>query len=101
MPPANLARKSDLVARRRQLSFGIEDVNGGLVAALGCGECAICALTSRRGYGLTHCPAHEDKHPSLSIDERGVRVLFKCWAGCSQGDVINALRERGLWRTRR
>jgi hypothetical protein len=55
----------------------------------------------RRGYGLTHCPAHEDEHPSLSIDERGAKVLFKCWAGCSQAEVIAALRDRRLWRSRR
>ncbi len=30
--------------------------------------------------------------------ERGGRVLMRCYAGCSQDDVIAALRERGLWR---
>ena len=44
------------------------------------------------------CPAHDDKKPSLSISEgrQGV-VLVKCWSGCAQADVIQALRDRGLW----
>ena len=44
------------------------------------------------------CPAHDDKNPSLSISEgrQGV-VLVKCWSGCSQTEVISALRDRGLW----
>jgi hypothetical protein len=101
VPPANPARKSASVVFPRQPSFGVEDANASLVAGLACGDCAICGLTTRRGYGLTHCPAHHDEHPSLSIDERLAKVLFKCWAGCSQAEVIDALRARGLWRSRR
>ncbi len=53
----------------------------------------------RNGKGwVACCPAHPDKHPSLSIDEtRDGKVLFHCHAGCSQDDVIDALRDRGLW----
>jgi putative DNA primase/helicase len=51
---------------------------------------------SGQGYSA-HCPAHDDRRASLSICEKGGRVLFKCHAGCSQGNVINALRRRGLW----
>lgn len=44
------------------------------------------------------CPAHEDASPSLSISEtRDGRPLVHCFAGCSQGQVIDALRARGLW----
>ena len=44
-----------------------------------------------------HCPAHDDRHPSLSIGapEKDV-VLWYCHAGCSQKDVEAALKERGL-----
>ena len=44
------------------------------------------------------CPAHDDKNPSLSISEgrQGV-VLVNCRSGCAQADVIQALRDRGLW----
>jgi hypothetical protein len=49
-----------------------------------------------RGF-IARCPAHEDRHPSLSLSERDGRVLVHCHAGCAQADVIAALRERGLW----
>lgn len=45
-----------------------------------------------------HCPAHEDKNPSFSISESSTgKVLVKCWAGCTQEEVIEALHARGLW----
>ena len=43
------------------------------------------------------CPAHDDKSPSLSLTEVGRKVLFHCFVGCSQTEVIDALRARGLW----
>jgi putative DNA primase/helicase len=46
---------------------------------------------------LAKCPVHDDKNPSLSLRDVGGKVLVKCHAGCSQQDVIAALRERGLW----
>ena len=45
------------------------------------------------------CPAHDDKTPSLSLTDVGDKVLFHCFAGCSQAEVIEALRIRGLWHT--
>lgn len=47
--------------------------------------------------GKAHCPAHDDQNPSLSVTQDGDRVLCKCFAGCSQGAVISALRGKGLW----
>jgi len=46
-----------------------------------------------------HCPAHDDQTPSLSIAEGdgNGKILACCHAGCSQGEVIAALRRRGLW----
>ena len=58
------------------------------------------ALGGRRsGKGwVAKCPAHQDKRPSLSIDEgSNGKALVKCHAGCSQADLIDALRKRGLW----
>jgi putative DNA primase/helicase len=50
-----------------------------------------------RGW-ICRCPAHNDHHPSFSIAEtRDRKVLVKCWSGCRQDDVIDALRRRGLW----
>jgi putative DNA primase/helicase len=44
-----------------------------------------------------HCPAHDDRDPSLSIDVRGGKVLVHCHAGCRQAEVLAALSARGLW----
>lgn len=43
------------------------------------------------------CPAHQDKRPSLELTDAGGKVLVRCWSGCSQADVIAALKARGLW----
>jgi putative DNA primase/helicase len=46
----------------------------------------------------TLCPAHDDRHPSLSIcDGDEGRILVKCRVGCDQSRVIEALKDRGLW----
>jgi putative DNA primase/helicase len=49
-------------------------------------------------YGTARCPAHNDKSPSLTIgtSDAGM-VLVCCHAGCSQNEVINALRAQCLW----
>lgn len=61
----------------------------------------ICAKLGGRWAGrsgMCRCPAHEDRSPSLSVSEtRDGRVLVYCFAGCSQRDVIEALKARGLW----
>jgi len=64
-------------------------------------ETIVSALGGQRKSGggwLCHCPAHDDRRPSLSIDlgANGTPVL-KCFSGCSQVAVITALRNRGLW----
>lgn len=56
------------------------------------------ALGGRRGR--CRCPSHPDKHPSLDVKERDGKVLFICRAGCSQREVLDALRARGLWAQR-
>ncbi len=43
------------------------------------------------------CPAHDDESPSLNITERNGKVLLKCWSGCGQSEVIDALRRLHLW----
>jgi 5S rRNA maturation endonuclease (ribonuclease M5) len=46
----------------------------------------------RNGTGWqAHCPAHEDKDPSLSVCERNGNILLKCFAGCSFEAVCGAL----------
>ena len=43
------------------------------------------------------CPAHDDRNPSLSVSDKNGKILVKCWAGCTQEEVIGALRGMGLW----
>lgn len=47
------------------------------------------------------CPSHEndgaDHTPSLAIKDGRNGVIFKCMAGCSQDDVINAMKDMGIW----
>lgn len=44
------------------------------------------------GQYLVKCPAHADKHPSLSIGqgEKG-GIVLKCFAGCKAEDICDAL----------
>jgi len=53
-------------------------------------------------YGLTRCPAHEDREPSLSLaDGANGNLLLKCHAGCSYEAVRDAMAARGLIRENR
>lgn len=61
-------------------------------------------LTARLGgkwtgrQGSARCPAHADRHPSLSVSEgRDGKLLVHCHTGCAQVDVIDALRLQNLW----
>jgi hypothetical protein len=58
------------------------------------------ALDGKRcGHGWkAKCPAHDDRDPSLSISvSREGKTLIHCHAGCSQADVLSALKARDLW----
>ena len=46
---------------------------------------------------LVCCVAHDDSSPSLAVKDKDGKVLVHCHAGCSQRDVIEALKSRGLW----
>ena len=41
------------------------------------------------------CPCHDGRSLIVTLD--GERLLCNCKSGCSQEDVIGALKERGLW----
>lgn len=47
----------------------------------------------RSSHGWTaYCPAHDDRHASLSIGMgQDGRLLLKCFAGCDVGDILAAL----------
>jgi hypothetical protein len=43
------------------------------------------------------CPAHDDKSPSLSITDADDKILVHCFSGCTQDEVLDALRSQGMW----
>ena len=45
------------------------------------------------------CPAHDDRSPSFTAKDDNGKILVKCFAGCTQEEVIGALRDLGLWHT--
>ncbi|WP_229582889.1 toprim domain-containing protein [Paracoccus sp. S-4012] len=48
-------------------------------------------------YGLTCCPAHADRNPSMTLaDGSNGQLLLHCKAGCAFRDIVAALRRRGL-----
>src|SRR5688572_14637741 len=61
------------------------------------------ALKARRSGScwMAKCPAHDDNNPSLSIREVDAKVLLHCHAGCTQREVIEALKARGVWQPSR
>jgi hypothetical protein len=62
-------------------------------------ECGKTSCACHRTTGNTHCPAHDDGEPSMSITEGRTALLFKCFTGCETRDIIAALKARGLWDT--
>jgi 5S rRNA maturation endonuclease (ribonuclease M5) len=46
---------------------------------------------------MCRCPSHDDSTASLSIADGDNGTIVKCFASCSQSDVIAALDKRGLW----
>ena len=51
-------------------------------------------ISKRNGerHVLAYCPAHDDANPSLSLTEKADgTLLWKCFAGCSQDAVREAL----------
>ena len=75
---------------------------GKLFEALICSDAqCTCRHALERGFGLVHCPNHDDRRPSLSVrlSDDG-RILLKCHAGCPNDEIIETLRRRGLWPSR-
>lgn len=54
----------------------------------------VSRLQKVRGHGphwMACCPAHEDRMPSLSINETTDRLLLKCHTGCPIESIVGAL----------
>ena len=45
----------------------------------------------RKDGWVVCCPAHEDRHPSLTITAKGEKVLLRCWAGCDTAAIVDAI----------
>jgi putative DNA primase/helicase len=45
---------------------------------------------------MCRCPAHDDRVPSLSVRIGHSSLLFKCFAGCTNHDVLRAIRRLRL-----
>ena len=43
------------------------------------------------GY-VARCPAHDDRHPSLSITPRAARIWIYCHGGCEFRDILDRLK---------
>lgn len=46
---------------------------------------------SGNGY-VALCPAHDDSEPSLSVREADDQLLLKCHSGCTNEDIVRALK---------
>ena len=40
---------------------------------------------------VVNCPAHEDRSPSLSVRQLGDQIVLKCFAGCEENEILEAL----------
>ena len=49
-----------------------------------------CVRPNGKGW-VARCPAHEDRSPSLSVDERDGKILLHCHAGCTIEAICAAL----------
>lgn len=49
-----------------------------------------------RSSGMCHCPAHDDRTPSLSIGLAKSAILFHCFAGCTSEQVLGGFKRHGI-----
>lgn len=49
------------------------------------------AMVERHGKFTVHCPAHNDRKPSLRITATGDKVLLHCWTGCTVEAICSAI----------
>jgi putative DNA primase/helicase len=49
-----------------------------------------------RTRGMACCPGHDDRTPSLGVTLGHSAILFHCFAGCSQEQVLDGLARQGI-----
>ena len=57
----------------------------------------ISALDGNPDTGMCRCPSHDDGTASLHVEDKNGKVVWHCFAGCSQEAVQAELYARGLW----
>jgi hypothetical protein len=40
---------------------------------------------------ISQCPAHQDRHPSLSVRQVHDRTLIRCWVGCTVEQIVASI----------
>lgn len=50
----------------------------------------------KNGKGMCCCPAHDDKTPSLGVNIGRNAILFHCFAGCSQAEILVSFARQGV-----
>lgn len=84
------------------LSDGLPAMNDQHVSSLDQAAIDLVAALGGKWRGdkaMCHCPAHDDRTPSLEISVGERAVLYWCYAGCSQaaiGDAIKSLAGKPL-----
>ena len=43
---------------------------------------------------ITNCVAHEDRNPSMAISQGNKQVVFKCFAGCDQSNILKYFQDK-------
>lgn len=72
-----------------------------IAQALRCGKSGCdCGREISPGTWRTHCPVHDDEHPSFDLTQKGDKVLWHCHAGCTQEETGAALKDRNLLQSR-
>ena len=77
----------------------LREATAAILAALECDRPGcVCRKSTANGKGLTHCPAHDDNGPSLSVSppSRTTFPLLHCFTGCTHKAMLAALRGRGI-----
>jgi hypothetical protein len=46
---------------------------------------------------MVKCVCHEDKSPSMRITDKDGQILVYCIVGCSGHDIVQELKNRGMW----
>ena len=84
------------------LSPDLELTTDNVRKAMACARSScVCQRLGSPDKIKTHCPAHDDGTPSLSVSLKNGKFLVHCYAGCDQAAVIKALKSRGLWPSRK